>query len=425
MRKIADIKPCHLVNTSRPVSWQLGFQVVGNIASMHSIYRSAINRDVKLAEPGEFPAVNVGQMLIWPPVVLAPMAGVTNYPFRSVCRQFGAGLYVSEMINARPLVDGRDKTLKLADFGPDESPRSLQLYGTDPYYVAEAVKRLVNEGRVDHLDMNFGCPVPKVTRKGGGAAIPLRPNLLRNIVRAAVSNAQSVPVTIKFRIGINKDYLTFLTAGRLAEDEGCAAVGLHARTAAQLYHGHADWAAIAELKQVVNIPVFGNGDIWEAEDALRMMRQTGCDGVIVGRGCLGRPWLFRDLSDAFNGHEPADPPDFGKVLEIMFAHARKLTDWFGERLAMHSFRRHASWYTKGFRITSEIRAALMRVETMEQLEELFRDVDRSQPFPPSAMRVVRGKATGIQKVALPQGYLNNLDDDAPLYGSDEDPGDGG
>ncbi|HLH30404.1 MAG TPA: tRNA dihydrouridine synthase DusB [Terriglobia bacterium] len=392
---------------------------------MDTIYRSTINRDVKAAEPGEFTAVKIGPIEVWPPVVLAPMAGVTNYPFRAVCRRFGAGLYVSEMINARPLVDGREKTHKLADFGPDESTRSLQLYGTDPYYVAEAVKRLVDEGRVDHLDMNFGCPVPKVTRKGGGAAIPLKPNLLRKIVRAAVSNAKEVPVTIKFRLGINLEYLTYLMAGRIAEDEGCAAVGLHARTAAQLYHGHANWDAIGELKSSLRIPVLGNGDIWEAEDALRMIRQTGCDGVIVGRGCLGRPWLFRDLADVFDGREPADPPIFAEVLEIMLAHARKLCGWFGDRLAMHGFRKHASWYTKGFRLTSEQRAGLMRIESVDDLENLLRDVDRSQPFPPSAMRVVRGKATGTQKVALPKGYLDNLDDDRPLSGSDEDPGDGG
>src|SRR5216684_7073446 len=392
---------------------------------MDLIYRSLLNRDVKPAFSGEFAPAKIGGICVWPPVVLAPMAGVTNYPFRSICKEFGAGLYVSEMINARPLVDGRDKTLKLSDFGPDESPRSLQLYGTDPYYIAEAVKRLVSDGRVDHLDMNFGCPVPKVTRKGGGAAIPLKPNLLRNIVRAAVRNAERVPVTIKFRMGINLDHLTFLTAGKVAEDEGCAAVGLHARTAAQLYHGHAAWEAIAELKRAVNIPVLGNGDVWEAEDALRMMRQTHCDGVIVGRGCLGRPWLFRDLADVFDGREPLDPPKLGDVLEIMFHHARKLSDWFGERLAMRSFRRHASWYTKGFRMSSEIRAALMRIETVSQLEDLFQDADRSQPFPPSAMRVVRGKATGIQRVALPAGFLDNLEDSSPLPGSDAEMGDGG
>jgi nifR3 family TIM-barrel protein len=392
---------------------------------MNSLYTSAINRDVKLAAPGEFSAVRIGRINVWPPVVLAPMAGVTNYPFRYVCRNFGAGLYVSEMINARPLVDGRDKTVKLADFGPDETPRSLQLYGTDPYYVSEAVKRLVSEGRIDHLDMNFGCPVPKVTRKGGGAAIPLKPRLLCNIVRAAVKGAARIPVTIKFRIGVNAEYKTFVTAGRVAEDEGCAAVGLHARTAAQLYHGHADWNAIAELKQAVAIPVLGNGDIWEGQDALRMMRQTGCDGVIVGRGCLGRPWLFRDLADVFNGREPADPPHLAEILNIMFAHARKLSQWFGEPVAMRSFRRHASWYTKGFRMTSQIRDAMMKIETVADLEALFRDVDRSQSFPPSAMRVVRGKATGVQKVALPAGFLDNLDDDTPLPGSDDDTGDGG
>jgi nifR3 family TIM-barrel protein len=393
---------------------------------MDVIYRSGINQDVQAARPGEFISLQIGNLRVWPPVVLAPMAGVTNYPFRAVCRRFGAGLYVSEMINARPLVDGRDKTLKLADFGPGECPRSMQLYGTDPYYVSEAVKRLVADGKVDHLDMNFGCPVPKVTRKGGGAAIPLKPNLLRNIVRAAVSNASAVPVTIKFRIGVDSQYLTFLTAGRVAEDEGCAAVGLHARTAAQLYHGHANWDAIAELKASVRIPVLGNGDIWEAQDALRMMRQTRCDGVIVGRGCLGRPWLFRDLVDVFTGREPANPPNLAAILDVMFEHAHMLADWFGERIAMHNFRKHASWYTKGFRVAPEVRVQLMRVETVAGLIETFKNVDRSQPFPPSAMRMQRGKATGIQKkVALPSGYLTNLQDATPPDQADDDPGDGG
>ncbi len=379
-----------------------------------------------MAAPGEFQPISIGKMQVWPPVILAPMAGVTNYPFRTVCREFGAGLYVSEMINARPLVEGGGKSLKLADFGPGESPRSLQLYGSDPHYIAEAVKRLVGEGRIDHLDMNFGCPVPKVTRRGGGAAIPLKPRLLQGIVRAAVSNAGSIPVTIKFRIGVNDKLLTYLTAGRIGQEEGCAAVGLHARTAAQLYHGQADWDTIANLKQSVSIPVLGNGDIWEAEDALRMMRQTGCDGVIVGRGCLGRPWLFRDLADVFDGRQTSNPPGFGEVLEIMFRHARMMADWFGERLGLVSFRRHASWYTKGFRMTSELRAGMMRVESMEDLNRLFESAEREQPFPPAAMRVIRGKSSGMQKkVSLPLGFLNDLDDATPLDGADEDMGDGG
>jgi tRNA-dihydrouridine synthase len=225
---------------------------------------------------------------------------------------------------------------------------------------------------------------------------------------------------------VDDRYLTFLTAGQVAQDEGCHAVGLHARTAAQLYHGHARWDAIAELKASLKIPVLGNGDIWEAEDALRMMRQTSCDGVIVGRGCLGRPWLFRDLVDVFNGREPGNPPALDEILDLMFGHARMLADWFGERIAMHNFRKHVTWYTKGFRIAPEVRIQLMRVETVAALVETFQSVDRSQPFPPSAMRMPRGKATGVQKkVALPLGYLEDLEDATPPDGADEDPGDGG
>ena len=393
---------------------------------MDAIYRSDLNRGVPLAAPGEFQPITIGKMHVWPPVILAPMAGVTNYPFRTVCREFGAGLYVSEMINARPLVEGGGKTLKLADFGSGESPRSLQLYGSDPHYIAEAVKRLVGEGRIDHLDMNFGCPVPKVTRKWRWRGHTPEAQASSGIVRAAVSNAGSIPVTIKFRIGVNEELHDLPHSGTIGEDEGCAAVGLHARTAAQLYHGHADWDTIANLKQSVRIPVLGNGDIWEAEDALRMMRQTGCDGVIVGRGCLGRPWLFRDLADVFDGRQTSNPPGFGEVLEIMFRHARMMADWFGERLGLVSFRRHASWYTKGFRMTSELRAGMMRVESMEDLNRLFERAEREQPFPPAAMRVIRGKSSGMQKkVSLPLGFLNDLDDATPLDGADEDMGDGG
>jgi nifR3 family TIM-barrel protein len=380
---------------------------------MDPVYKSPLNRDVPLARPGEFAPLPIGPLRVWPPVVLAPMAGVTNYPFRKICKRFGAGLYVSEMITARPLVEGRDKTLKLADFGPDESPRSLQLYGVDPYYVGEAVKRLVGEGRVDHVDMNFGCPVRKVTRKGGGAAIPVKPRLLANIVRAAVSSAGRVPVTIKFRLGIDDHLLTFREAGRVGQEEGCAAVGLHARTAAQLYDGEARWEYVAELKQMLRIPVLGNGDVWEAGDALRMLRQTGADGVIVGRGCLGRPWLFRDLADVFDGREPEDPPRLGAVIDVMLEHATLLAEWFGERHALRAFRRHATWYTKGFRDSARLRSELMRIETLEDLRRVSSELDGSQPFPPSAMRVPRGKSGGTQDVSLPDGYLDDRADATP------------
>ncbi|MEX1365332.1 MAG: tRNA dihydrouridine synthase DusB [Nannocystaceae bacterium] len=378
------------------------------------MYRSELNRDVVPARPDEFEAVSIGPLRVWPPVVLAPMAGVTNYPFRSLCSRFGAGLYVSEMITARPLVEGNRKTLRLADFGPDERPRSLQLYGVDPHYVGEAVRRLVGEGAVDHIDMNFGCPVRKVTRKGGGSAIPIKPRLLRNIVRAAVRAAEQVPVTIKFRMGIDDDHLSSPLAGIIGEEEGCAAVALHARTAAQLYDGQARWEAIAELKQAVrSIPVLGNGDIWEAEDALRMMRQTGCDGVVVGRGCLGRPWLFRDLADVFDGREPGDPPRLGQVVEIMLEHAQRLVDWAGQVHGVRMFRRHATWYTKGFRGSARLRRRVMAVDDLAGLRQVLADVDPQERFPPSAMRVPRGKTAGTQKVALPDGYLDELEDDTP------------
>ena len=377
-------------------------------------YRSPLNRDVPPARPGEFPEVHIGPLPVWPPVVLAPMAGVTNPPFRTLCRRYGAGLYVSEMITARALVEGNKKTLLLASFGPEETTRSLQLYGVDPHYVGEAVRWLVGEGRIDHLDMNFGCPVRKVTSRGGGAAIPLKPKLLSAIVRSAVRAAGAVPVTIKFRMGIDEQYMTYLDAGHIGQEEGCAAVALHARTAAQLYDGLARWDAVARLKQAVTrIPVFGNGDIWEAEDALRMMRTTGCDGVVVGRGCLGRPWLFRDLADLFAGREPEDPPSFGGVVDVMTTHAGLLAEWGGETMGLRSFRKHAAWYTKGFPGGAPLRERLMRVDTLEGLATTLADVDRTIPFPPEAMRVQRGKTGGTQKVALPEGYLDHLDDATP------------
>ena len=381
---------------------------------MDDRYKSEINRGVAPARPGEFEPIPIGPLRIWPPVVLAPMAGITNSPFRKICRQYGAGLYVSEMITARALVEQNAKTLRLAGFEPDESPRSLQLYGVDPMYMAKAVEWLCGEGLVDHIDMNFGCPVRKVTRRGGGAAHPGKPRLLARIVRAAVEAAGPVPVTMKFRIGIDDDWHTFRDTGHIGEQEGCAAIALHARTAAQLYDGHADWDAIAELKQrVTSIPVLGNGDIWEAGDALRMMRQTGCDGVVVGRGCLGRPWLFGDLAAVFEGGEPPDPPRFGEVACTMLSHARLLCEWMGERLGVRNFRKHATWYTKGFPGSARLRGRLIATERLSELEAILAEVDPEMAFPVVAMRAQRGKSAGRQKVALPDAYRGQFEDDQP------------
>ena len=388
--------------------------------------RSELNAGVSPAAPGEFAPLQIGPLHVDPPVVLAPMAGVTNAPFRRLCRGFGAGLYVSEMITARALVERNSRTLHLAGFAPDEKPRSLQLYGVDPHYVGEAVAFLVGEGRVDHIDLNFGCPVRKVTRRGGGAAIPLKPRLLRNIVRAAVTRAGDVPVTIKFRLGVDDAHPTFRDAGRIGAEEGCAAVALHARTAAQLYDGEAAWDSIAELKaEVPEIPVLGNGDIWEAWDALRMMRTTGCDGVVVGRGCLGRPWLFRDLADVFAGREPSAAPRLGEIVPLMIEHAELLSRWLGEATGIRSFRKHATWYTKGFKGSAQLRQRLTRAEGVAELANILEGLDANEPFPAHALRVPRGKSGGRQRVALPDGYLDELDDSTPPPAEAEDPASGG
>jgi nifR3 family TIM-barrel protein len=373
--------------------------------------------------------VRLGAIELWPPIVLAPMAGVTDVPFRALCRRFAregfarlehqppnatAGLFVSEMITARPLVEGDRKTLRLASFAPDESPRSLQLYGVDPEIVGAAVARLVGEGRIDHLDMNFGCPVAKITRRGGGSAIPAKPKLLAKIVRAAVAAAGAVPVTIKFRKGIDDRLLTYRDAGRIAQEEGCAAVGLHARTALQFYEDGADWDAIADLASRLSIPVFGNGDIWEAHDAQRMLRETGCAGVIIGRGCLGRPWLFAELVELLGGATQSPPPRWGTIATLMREHAAAMVECSGhEGGALRAFRKHASWYSKGFRASAALREQLMHVETLAGLEQLLAQLDADEDFPEHALRAVRGKRGRQARVVLPHGYLDSLDDDRP------------
>ncbi len=322
--------------------------------------------------------------MIDPPVVLAPMAGVTNPPFRQLCRGFGAGLYVSEMITARGLLEGGIRTRHLARFGPDESPRSLQLYGTDPSVMALAVASLVEAGQVDHIDVNFGCPAPKITRHGGGAALPVHRARYRAVVAAAVSAAGSVPVTVKFRMGISPDLLTYLDAGRIAEEVGAAAVALHARTAEQLYSGQADWSAIARLKEAVTtIPVLGNGDIWEAADAAAMIATTGCDGVVVGRGCLGRPWLFRDLARVLSGGRAAPAPRLGDVVDVMVDHARRHVGWFGAD-GIRDFRKHTAWYLKGYPVGGATRQAFSQVMSLDELEARAGALDRSATLAPGA-----------------------------------------
>lgn len=363
--------------------------------------------------------LQLGGLTLDPPVVLAPMAGVTDAPFRGLCSRFGAGLYVSEMITARALVERNERTLSMLRFDDSEATRSVQLYGTDPRTLGEAVRFLVGEIGVDHVDMNFGCPVPKVTRKGGGSALPVRRALLREIVRSAVTAAGTVPVTIKFRMGVDDAILTYLDTGRIAEDEGVAAVALHARTAEQLYSGSARWEAIAALKaHVTSIPVLGNGDIWEAHDALDMIDATGCDGVVVGRGCLGRPWLFRDLVDAFAGRPVQPPPRLGEVCAVMREHAERLVAWVGERSGMTSFRKHASWYLTGYPAGSELRQRASLVATLADLDALIDQLDPDAEIRDNALRAARGHTNGPRPVHLPEGWLDLVDDPTPPAGAE-------
>ncbi|GAB3599334.1 tRNA dihydrouridine synthase DusB [Angustibacter peucedani] len=376
------------------------------------------------------PALAIGPHRIGTPVVLAPMAGITNAAFRQLCRELagraladaglpgvGAGLYVSEMVTSRALVERSPESMRLIQHGPGEHPRSVQLYGVDPTTVGAAVRMLVDEDRADHVDLNFGCPVPKVTRKGGGSALPWKRTLFRDIVRAAVRAAApaGVPVTVKMRKGVDDDHLTYLDAGRTAEDEGVAAVSLHGRTAAQHYSGHADWTAIARLKEAVTtVPVLGNGDVWSADDALEMVRQTGCDGVVVGRGCLGRPWLFADLAAAFSGHEVRVRPTLAEVAAALRRHTELLAEHYeaaghdGDLKACRDIRKHVAWYLKGFVVGQQVRAQLGLVESLARLDELVAELDLSQPWPGEPAEGQRGRAGTPQKrVALPEGWLDS------------------
>ena len=358
------------------------------------------------------PALHLGNLTVDPPVVLAPMAGITNAAYRRLCAELGAGLYVCEMITSRGLVEGDAMTRSMLVFDEAEKVRSVQLYGTDPAYVGRATRILCEDYGVAHVDLNFGCPVPKVTRKGGGAALPWKRGLLARILDAAVTAAEpfGVPVTMKTRKGIDDDRLTYLDAGRIAQDAGCAAIALHGRTALQGYSGEADWDSIRTLVDVVDIPVLGNGDIWEAGDALRMMAETGAAGVVVGRGCLGRPWLFRDLAAAFAGEPVATLPTLGEVAQMMRRHAELLAGHMGEERACKEFRKHVSWYLKGFRVGGELRHSLALVSTLAELDQRLSRLDPDEPFPLTELGSPRGRQGGPRRgVVLPEGWLEDAD----------------
>jgi nifR3 family TIM-barrel protein len=361
------------------------------------------------------PPLRIGPLTLDVPVVLAPMAGITNTAFRRLCREYGAGLYVSEMITSRALVERTRESMRLITHHESETTRSIQLYGVDPKIVAEAVTMLVAEDRADHIDLNFGCPVPKVTKKGGGAALPWKRDLFRAIVEGAVKAAGDVPLTVKMRKGIDSDHLTYLEAAKAAQGAGVASIALHARTAAEFYSGTADWSAIAALKAAIgDVPILGNGDIWSADDALRMVRETGCDGVVVGRGCLGRPWLFGDLAAAFSGVSAGSTtesfqPGLGFVAKAFKRHAELLTELFegDEDRACRDIRKHVAWYFKGYAVGGDLRAALASVRSLAELDDLLAKLDHDAPYPGADAEGQRGRAGTPKNPSLPHGWLDS------------------
>ena len=353
------------------------------------------------------------------PVVLAPMAGITNSAFRTLCREQGAGLFVSEMVTARALIERHPETMRLITPGKGETPRSVQLYAVDPVVVGKAITMLMEENLADHIDLNFGCPVPKVTRRGGGAALPFKRKLFSAIVESSVKAAApfGVPVTVKMRVGINSDHHTYLEAGKSAADAGVAWVALHARTAEQMYEGQADWSAIARLVEHMaptGVPVLGNGDIWSGADGVRMVNETGCAGVVVGRGCLGRPWLFADLVSAFKAEASPAQPTLFEVRQVMMRHGQLLVEFFeSEGRAMRDFRKHMAWYLKGFSVPRALRANFGMVSSLGELEHLLDQLE-DQQYPVDIADAPRGRRSHGRSVHLPDGWLDDPDEFASI-----------
>lgn len=382
--------------------------------------------------------VELGALTLETPVMLAPMAGVTNPPFRQLCREQGeagmkaagdtptvsgisgtvapAGLWVCEMVTTRALVERNAETMNMVKPDPGDPVRSIQLYGVEPKTTAEAVRILVEENYADHIDLNFGCPAPKVTRKGGGSALPWKLDLFRELIEAAVTASRQasthrefqVPITAKIRIGIDAKHTTFHDAARIAEDAGIVGLTLHARTTAQHYSGHAHWDAIAQLVAETELPVFGNGDVFSVEDAQELMEQTGARGIAVGRGCQGRPWIFYDLAAYLHGCDSQALPTLADVANTLIRHAELSIDHFNgdERRALAELRKHISWYLRGFAIGGDGRNRFARVSTLEELKGLLVELDQDQAFPDAAQGP-RGR-TGHEKTPrLPDKWLES------------------
>ena len=313
--------------------------------------------------------MNIGTLQIENPYILAPMAGVTDLPFRLLCKEQGAGLLCMEMISAKALQYGNKNTKALLAIHPDEYPVSLQLFGGDPQIISEQAKR-IEELPFQILDINMGCPVPKVVRNGEGSALMKEPKLVYDIVYA-VSHAIQKPVTVKIRKGFDDNNVNAVELAKIVEEAGGAAVAVHGRTREQYYSGKADWDIIRQVKEAVSIPVIGNGDVTSAQKAADMMEQTGCDGVMIGRGAQGNPWIFRELLEYNETGIIPGRPDKLTIRDTMLRHAALQIEFKGEYLGIREMRKHVAWYTKGMPGSAKLRDAINKVETYEELEALF------------------------------------------------------
>ena len=313
--------------------------------------------------------LKIGNVTLDNPLVLAPMAGVTDLPFRLLCKEHGVGLVCMEMVSAKAIYYKNKNTEQLLEIYPQERPVSLQLFGSDADIIAEMAAK-IEDRPFDILDFNMGCPVPKVVNNGEGSALMKNPKLVEEILTKLV-RAVKKPVTVKIRKGFDEEHVNAVEIAKIAESCGVAAVAVHGRTRQQYYSGHADWDIIRQVKEAVQIPVIGNGDLHTAEDVCHMKEHTGCDGFMIGRGAQGNPWIFEQILHKLETGEELPRPTVQEVTEMVMRHARLQVEIKGEYTGMREIRKHAAWYTAGYRNSSKLRGKINEVETIQQLEELF------------------------------------------------------
>lgn len=313
--------------------------------------------------------LKIGNVTLENNVVLAPMAGVTDLPFRLLCKEMGAGLICMEMVSAKAIFYNNKNTIDLLQIHEKECPVSLQFFGSDSKIMAEMAKK-IEERPFSILDINMGCPVPKVVNNHEGSALMKDPKLAEEIVRN-VAKAIKKPVTVKIRKGFDEDHINAVEMAKRMEDAGASAIAVHGRTREQYYSGKADWDIIAQVKEAVSIPVIGNGDIFSPEDGKRMLEQTGCDGIMVGRGARGNPWIFRELNAYLEHGEKIERPAPHEIKEMIEKHARLQLEYKGEYTAVREMRKHISWYTGGLPHSAALRGAVNRAESMESLQQLL------------------------------------------------------